>query len=242
MAKRVLARIKRLRIKEQVFEQLRDQIIAGTWPPGSKIPSENDLTRSLGVSRVSVREALHMLASLGLLHMRQGEGTFVKEFSGAVQFNSLFPMIALDKTDILHVLEYRRIMERGTVALVVERAGEKEVAELERAYAAMTANAGNIHTFARADLDFHLALAKATLNPIVIKVNDIIKSVLGASMDGIVGALGVDDGLLYHKKILDAIKARDAALAESLMEEHVTRTIKRLATKKGKGKPHGDTR
>jgi GntR family transcriptional repressor for pyruvate dehydrogenase complex len=233
MAKKTLTRVRRIRVKEQVFEQLRDQILNGVWTPGSKIPSENALTKRLGVSRVSVREALHMLASLGLLEMRQGGGTFIKEYSGEIHFNPLFPMLALDKIDVMHVLEYRRIMERGTVSIVVEKAGEKEIGEMEAAYNRMTLQKGDVHGFAKADLDFHLALAKAAGNPIITKVNDIIRSVLGVSMDCIVSALGVSDGLLYHRKILDAIKARDARLAESLMEEHVIRTIQRLETEKG---------
>ncbi len=230
MVKSSLARVKRAKIKEQVFLQLRDQIVRGAWTPGTKIPSENVLTRKLGVSRVSLREALHMLASLGLLESRQGGGTFVKAYSGEILFNPLFPMIALDKTDILNVLEYRRIVEKGTAALVAEKAGEKEIGELEAAYRKMTLAKGKVHDFARADLDFHLALARATGNPIVSKVNDIIKSVLSASMDRIVSSLGVSDGLSYHRRILDAIKARNAGLAESLMEEHLLGTIRRLKT------------
>jgi GntR family transcriptional repressor for pyruvate dehydrogenase complex len=226
-----LARVKRTRIKEQIFEQLRDQIVRGAWPPGTKIPSENELTKRLGVSRVSLREALHMLASLGLLESRQGGGTFVKAYSGEILFNPLFPMIALEKTDILNVLEYRRIVEKGTAGLAAEKAGAKEIEALEDAYREMTRVQGNAHAFARADLDFHLALARATGNPIIIKVNDIIKSVLSASMDRIVSSLGVSDGLSYHRRILAAVRAHDALSAESLMEEHLARTIRRLKVK-----------
>ena len=106
-----LAIVKKSRIKEQIFDQLRDQIVRGAWKPGSKIPSENVLTRQLGVSRVALREALQSLASLGLLGSRQGGGTFVREYSAEIHFNPLFPMIALDRTDVLNVLEYRRILD-----------------------------------------------------------------------------------------------------------------------------------
>jgi GntR family transcriptional repressor for pyruvate dehydrogenase complex len=223
-----LARVKRAKIKEQIVVQLRDQIVRGAWPPGSKIPSENELTRQLGVSRVSLREALQNLASLGLLESRQGGGTYVKEYSGEILFNPLFPMLALDKTDVLNVLEYRRIVEKGTAALVAQKARTKDIEELEAAYQEMMWQKKDAHAFARADLDFHLALARATGNPIVIKVNDIIRNILSVSMDKIVLSLGVSDGLSYHRRILDAIKAHDAGLAESLMEEHITKTIKRL--------------
>jgi len=230
--KPALARVKRAKIKEQIVEQLRDQIVRGVWTPGSKIPSENELTRRLGVSRVSLREALQNLASLGLLESRQGGGTYIKEYSGEILFSPLFPMLALDKTDVLNVLGYRRIVEKGTAALVAEKAGTKEIEELEAAYQEMLRQQQDAHAFARADLDFHLALARATGNPIVIKVNDIIRNILSVSMDKIVLTLGVSDGLSYHRRILDAIIAHDAGLAESLMEEHILKTIKRLQTEK----------
>lgn len=69
-----LETIKRESVKEQVFAQLRDQIMKETWKAGCKIPSENELAEGMGVSRVSVREGLQMLVTLGLLETRHGEG------------------------------------------------------------------------------------------------------------------------------------------------------------------------
>ncbi len=228
-----LTPVQRSGVKHQVFEQLRDRIMQRTWPPGAKIPSENALAQALGASRVSIREALHMLSSLGLLETRHGGGTYVREYSGEVFLNPLLPMLALDTLDILYVLEYRKIVEKGIVSLVVERAGDPEIAELEDAYRAMQATRNDPKAFAEADLRFHLTLAKATQNPVVAKVNDVITNVLKVSMYGIVGSLGAKDGLYYHRRILNAIKARDGSEAESLMEQHIERTIQRLKRKRG---------
>ena len=74
-----LKSVRRTGIKQQVFEQLRNDIVRGTWPPGNRLPSENELGVKFGCSRISVREALHMLASLGLVEMRHGDGTFVAD-------------------------------------------------------------------------------------------------------------------------------------------------------------------
>ncbi len=224
-----LTRVRRKSVRAQVFEQLRDQIMSQVWRPGTKIPSENTLSETLGVSRVSVREALQMLASLGLVEMRQGGGTFVREYAAELFLNPLTPMLALEKTDVVHVLEYRRVVEKGIVSLVVERAGDVEVARLEGAYRTMEDARADGHAFARADLEFHLALAHATQNPVIIKINEVIKSVLSASMESIVDVLGIEDGLHYHRRILDAIIARDRVTAEELMQEHVERTIDRYA-------------
>jgi GntR family transcriptional repressor for pyruvate dehydrogenase complex len=215
-------------VKQQVFEQLRDGIVRGTWSAGTRLPSENELSAKLGCSRISIREALQMLASLGLVQTRQGGGTSVRPYAGEVLLSPLLPMLALERTDIRHVLEYRRIMERGCVALAVERAGDAEIAELEAACEAMRKSTQNLEAFARADLEFHLALARASKNPVLVKVNSVIRDILSASMEEIVRALGTRDGLDYHRRILTALKARDAEGAMALMEEHVTRTIERL--------------
>jgi GntR family transcriptional repressor for pyruvate dehydrogenase complex len=223
--------VRRTRIKQQVFEQLRDGIVRGSWPAGARLPSENELVAKLGCSRISIREALHMLASLGLVETRHGGGTFVRPYSGEVLLSPLLPMIVLERTDILHVLEYRRIVEPGSVALAVARAGEADVAELERACGSLRASTQNLTAFARADLEFHLVLARASKNPVLAKVNSVIHDVLSASWEEIVHALGTRDGLYYHHRILKALKARDAVAAVALMEEHVTRTIDRLKEK-----------
>jgi GntR family transcriptional repressor for pyruvate dehydrogenase complex len=234
MTRAHLTRVQRAGVKNQVFEQLRNQILERKWPPSAKLPSENALAVALGVSRVSIREALHMLASLGLLETRHGGGTYVREYSGELLFSPLLPMLALDTLDILHVLEYRKIMEKGIMSLVVKRAGQAEIEELEYAIVAMSEHRNDARAFAQADLSFHLALAKATGNPVVIKVNAVITDILKVSMYGIVDSLGTRDGLYYHRRILDAINAQDGPLAESLMEEHVERTIQRLKRKRSK--------
>lgn len=215
-------------MKQQVFEQLRNDIVRGTWPPGTRLPSENELGVKFGCSRISVREALHMLASLGLVEMRHGDGTFVRPYAGEVLLSPLFPMIALERTDIHHVLEYRRIVEPGSVALAVARAGDAEIAELEKACDTLKASTQDLDAFARSDLEFHLCLARASRNPVLVKVNSVIRDVLSASWEEIVRTLGTRDGLHYHHLILDAVKARDSRAAVALMEEHVARTIDRL--------------
>jgi GntR family transcriptional repressor for pyruvate dehydrogenase complex len=220
--------VRRAGVKQQVFVQLRDGIVRGRWLAGARLPSEHELSAKLGCSRISIREAIQMLASLGLVQTRQGGGTFVSAYSGEVLLSPLLPMLALERTDLLSVLEYRRIMERGCAALAVERAGEAEIAELETAFAAMRASAQDLTAFAKADLEFHVALARATKNPVLVKVNSVIHDILSVSMEEIVRSLGTRDGLDYHRRILAALKARDAGATATLMEEHVVRTIERL--------------
>ena len=224
----MLKPINKKSVRGQVFWQLRDQILHRTWPPGSKLPSEKELSQTMGVSRVSIREGIQQLVSLGIAETRHGKGTFVRGLDGQVQFNALIPQLVLEDIDILHVLEYRRIVEKGAAALAAERATDQDMAEMEAVYDQMVQVRDNIAEFARADLEFHLVLAKATYNPIIIKVNSVLRSILEVSMENIVSTLGMEDGLHYHRLIIGAIRARDAQAAESIMQEHVDRTIVRL--------------
>lgn len=222
-------------VRGQVFRQLRDQLLRRTWPPGSKLPSEKELSQTMGVSRVSIREGIQHLVSLGILETRHGEGTFVRELGGGGQlhFNALLPLLVLDDIDILQVLEYRRIVEKGAAALAAERATDQDLAEMEAVYGQMVQLRDNVAEFARADLEFHLVLAKATGNPVIIKVNNVLRTILEISMENIVTTLKMEDGLHYHRLIIDAIRAHDAEAAESIMQEHVDRTIVRLKAEAG---------
>jgi DNA-binding FadR family transcriptional regulator len=233
MAIRPLRPIKKESVRVQVFRQLRDQVLRRAWAPGSKIPSEHELSRTMGVSRVSIREGIQHLVSLGILETRHGEGTFVRELGGEIYFNSLIPLMALDETDIFHVLEYRRIVEKGTAALAAERVTDQDLAEMEAVYDRMVRAQDDVAEFARADLEFHLAVAKATGNSVLIKVNNVLRSVLSVSMENIVSTLGVQDGLHYHRLLIEAVKSRNTQEAERLMEEHVVRTIDRLRREAG---------
>jgi GntR family transcriptional repressor for pyruvate dehydrogenase complex len=224
----------------QVFEQLKNQILKGVWKPGDKIPSEHELTELLGVSRISVREALHKLAALGLIETRQGGGTFVKRLTADLYMNSLIPMTFLTKNDIVDVLEYRHIMEKGIVGLVVDRADANDIAELQDLLEKMKKCKGRIEQHSNYDLDFHLALARMTRNPIIIKTNYIIKDILTSSMVDIVSLLGTALGIYYHSKILDAIKRRDKEKAQMLMEKHIRSTIDHvLRQRREEGTRHG---
>lgn len=210
----------------QVFEQMKNQILSGAWQPGSKIPSENQLSKMLGVSRISIREALQKMAALDLLEARQGEGTFIREAGADQRMNPLIPLMLLGKNDINDVLEYRRIIETGIIALVVERATADDIEELHGLLQRMRKVQGTIEEFAACDLEFHIALARMTRNPVIIKITSVIKDILSSSMADVVDVLGVQLGLHYHAQILAAVRSGDKKLAQKVMAEHIESTIK----------------
>lgn len=224
-----MKQLKRNNLSNQVFEQLKEEIITKRWPPGTKIPSENELTKMLGVSRVTIRGAIQRMAILGLLEIRQGEGTFVKELTPGIYMNSLIPLFYLDSPGTMEVLEYRKVMEVGSISLAVEKRTEEDLKKLEKSLEKMKMYKHDISKFAEEDLNFHLAIAESTRNSIIIRINYIIIDLLKRSMSDIVQSLGTADGLYYHQEIITALKERDALKAQELMKEHIQRTIQRIS-------------
>jgi GntR family transcriptional repressor for pyruvate dehydrogenase complex len=203
-------------------------IIEGHWLPGDKLPSESQLCEKLGVSRVSIRSALQSLEAQGLIETRRGEGSFVNHFNLSNQLDLLIPILSLDRTDIMDVLEYRIIMEPSIIRYVMERITPDDIKDLEQIYEKMEGSVGNIRKFASLDEQFHLKLIDVVSNKVIEKVYRILFEIFNSTWLEICEVLGVEDGLHYHFELIKAIKENDTNLATSLMFEHVERTHSRM--------------
>ncbi|MTI60441.1 MAG: FadR family transcriptional regulator [Firmicutes bacterium] len=217
---------KRESLSRQVFEQLKQQIITGKWEPGEKIPSENELSEMLNVSRVTIREALQTLVALDLLEKKQGEGTFVKELSGETYIDALLPtFVNLKRSKSFSVHEYRKIIEVGAIELVVERVTEEDIVELKKILDNMIKYKDDLERFALEDLNFHLTLCQITKNPIIEKANFLMKDYLKDTMLEIIKSMGSGDGIRYHGEIIKAIENKDKEAAKELMEKHLDNNL-----------------
>ncbi len=128
-----------------------------------------------GVSRVSVRTALKSLIAQGFLVSKQGEGTFVVDVSVDMNMDILVPIIGLDKTYILEVLEFRKILEVGIVPLIFENLTDDDLIYLERNVQKLEQTAEEqIGLITELDLDFHRMLCLISGNSLIIKVNRIL--------------------------------------------------------------------
>ncbi len=214
---------KKKSVSDTVFSELHRAIVSGAYKPGEKLPSENQLCRLLGVSRVSVRAALARLGSLGLVESRQGEGTFVCRASGAAPLNSMVPFAALSQLDRVNVSEFRRIVEVESAYLAADRA---DAAMVRRMYDAadMMDQAETNDEIARWDMEFHRLIAEATRNDIIIKVFDVLCETYLALLESNVMLLGAA-GAAYHRRITEAIELRSPLAARTAMLEHLNNTI-----------------
>ena len=204
-------------IREQVFDQLLSQITTGKWKPGEKIPSENELTSIMGVSRISVREAIQKLAAMDLVETYRGKGTFVKEFTTNNYLKSLTPMLLMTPGDILFVVEYRRILEVGIIDLYTRNTTERDIVFLSRTLDKMKQYyRTNLKKYTKYDLEFHMKLYEMTGNPFIIKISNLIYDILSAAMKEAVTERGAEEGIDFHSKMLEYIKTGDVPKLKKL--------------------------
>lgn len=216
----ILKNLRNKDIREQVFEQLLGQITTGVWHPGDKIPSENELASILGVSRISVREAIRKLGALDLAETFQGKGTFVKEFTATNYLKSLTPMLLLSRNDVRYIIEYRKILDVGIIDLYLKNVKESDIARLQEALDGMVRHRDNLAKYKAYDLRFHLILYEMTENPFILKVTNMIHDILDSSIGG--AALtekGAEEGIEYHSQILKCIRDRNKEGLEVVTRE-----------------------
>lgn len=210
-----------------IARYIRKNIQNGNWVVGEKIPSENQLCKELGVSRVSVRSALQQFIALGILESVHGKGTFL--ISSDLSVFAAPETAEITTAEHLQVmenfLEFRSIVEPEICARVAETASPELIAELERLLGVMQASIGKSESFVEADVNFHLEICKACGNPITFSVMQNIfhsRADLGFALNLASGYYG---GLYYHGLILDAFKKHDSKRAKSFMLEHLKRGI-----------------
>lgn len=216
------------RLYEQIVEQIEERILNGDLRPGDKLPSERELAEQFGVSRTAVREAVKALTQKGLLVVNVGRGTFVTDDTSEVVRHSLGLMMKIGQEESSkYLVEIREILEPEIAALAARRATEENINAMQECINIMDGSTDDVDTFIEADLDFHLGLAEGTHNPLILLLVDALIDLL---RDLRVRTSRVDGGLgraqSHHKKILQAIEARDVNAARAAMRQHLNQVRK----------------
>ena len=211
------------RLYEQIVEQIEESIREGRLKPGEQLLAERELAQQFGVSRTAVREAVKTLSEKGLVEAYSGRGTFVTSGRSQSMRNSLNSfMKSGDLQNSTYVAEMREILEPEFTALAAVRIGEQHLAMMREAVAVMDRSMEQPDAYIEADLDFHLALAEAAGNPLILSLLDSLVGVLREQRLGIFAVIGGPDrGQVHHKLILQAIEQRSAAKARKAMRAHL---------------------
>src|SRR5574341_442264 len=211
------------RLYQQIVEQIERRIIAGDLKVGDQLPSERELAEQFAVSRIAVREAVKALREKGLVEIRPGKGTFITNGTSGVVRNSLGLLIKFGSTDgSSNLVEVREILEPEIAALAATRITDEQIAAMSEAVGIMDTALDNVDVFVEADLDFHLALAQATQNPIIPLLMDSIIDLLREQRKRIALTKGgLQRGQYHHKRILDAVMRRDSEASRKAMQIHL---------------------
>ena len=221
----MLKPVEKQRVAEEIVEQLRELILTGQYPPGAKLPPERELAKRLGVNRASLREALKKLEHLGLVRIRQGDGTRVQNFmeTGGIELVShLLPLAPTSYPEIIpDMLEFRRLFGREVARLAAERAKPEHLDRLRELAERAKGDIDPTELF-ELDFEFYVALAAATGNRVIglliNTVRDAVKSYTAVLVHLTASADVVSE---HHRSLIAALEARDGSRAAEIADQYL---------------------
>jgi GntR family transcriptional repressor for pyruvate dehydrogenase complex len=211
------------RLYEQIVQQIEDLIMKGQLKPGDQLPAERELAQEFGVSRTAVREAVKTLREKGLVEAYTGKGTFVTDGTSQAIRQSLDLMMKIGQPgNLTYLAELRQILEPDIAALAATRSEEQHLATMREAIAVMDRSLHEPEAYIEADLDFHLSLAEAAANPLILALIDSVVGLLREQRMKIFAVEGGPErGQYHHKRILAATERRDPEAAREAMRAHL---------------------
>ncbi|WP_019631386.1 FadR/GntR family transcriptional regulator [Actinomadura atramentaria] len=215
---------------EQAAHRLRDQIAAGVWPVGAKLPGETTLARDLGVGRSTVREAIRVLAGAGLVRARQGAGVFVLAAEAAEGWPE-----RVRRASVAELYEIRLMVEVRAAELAAERRTDADLAALDRALAARDRAVadGTDEEYVDADIALHATAVAAAGNALLA---DLFTGFTPVLREGLLDLVRMIDarahdaahGAAAHAALVAAIRAGDPAAARTAVADELARTLAAL--------------
>lgn len=219
--------VKTSRLYEQIVQQVEDSILKGQLKPGDQLPAERDLAHSFGVSRTAVREAVKTLREKGLVEAYSGRGTFVTSGTSHSIRQSLDLMIRINPQEgSANLAELRLVLEPEIASLAAARIEEQLLSTMREAVAVMDRSLRDPDAYVEADLDFHLALAEAAGNSLILSLLDSIVGLLREQRSRIFNVDGGPErGQFHHKRILEAVLQGNPEAAREAMRAHLQQVL-----------------
>jgi GntR family transcriptional repressor for pyruvate dehydrogenase complex len=221
------------RMSEAIVDQIRGLIRSEQLRPGDRLPSERDLGERMGVSRVTIREAMRVLEAGGLIEIRVGArgGAVVTSPSSTKLGSGLADLMSLSPLTAGEVTEARQVFEVGIIPLVVERATEQDLTELREMVAQHQAALKNGEYGMPMSAAFHVRVAACTHNAAIeMLVHSFHGPLLMSLREAQVAApLMGHRGTNEHRDFVEAVAKHDVERAEEIMRTHLGRTARRVA-------------
>ena len=233
----MISPVKKMKMSEQILEQLRTMIQEGEFPPETKLPSENELAKMFGVSRAPVREAISVLVASGLVESRQGGGSYVNK----VLLVNMLDTVALEMIsaeEIYNLLELRTVIETEAAAFAATRHTSEDLLRIKAALDKFAITIQDDQEIGHeADFLFHEEIVAASKNSFIIQtvsnLRDLYKKTLNFSLKQNIG-LSRKRQQVYeeHLAIYEALEKRDAKAAAFYMKRHLINARIKLGDKR----------
>ncbi len=224
-------KIVKTRLADQVAEKIQEMIAKGIYKAGDKLPVEKQLAEMFSVSRITVREACVKLKIMGIVDIRQGEGTFVRAVTPESFMKPLLPMLILDQSqsdpleNLYNIYDARCVIEMKTAELAAKNATEKDLDALGSILSQLEENIKNkdFTSYDKNDFLFHLQIAKCSKNPILYTILELIQDLLRYSIEAVSDAPDAkDNSMRYHRDLFQLIQNREIHAAGRCMFEHLS--------------------
>lgn len=204
-------------LSQKIVSQVTDAIVKGELKPGDRIAPERELATMFGVSRTAIRDAVKILSGRGVLQVRHGVGIFVSdapsEVAGLMEFAG---------ADLRELFEIRQTLETQAAGWAASRGADEQLDRLRKIVEDAWEHTNDLQVLAERDAQFHVAVAEASQNLVLVKVMWMLLDALQTSRHA---SLSIPkrpvDSLREHEQIVKAITAHDEAQARELMHEHL---------------------
>jgi DNA-binding FadR family transcriptional regulator len=220
-------------LTDRVTSMLRDDIISGKYEPGRKLPPSKDMSEAFGVSITVIREALSRLKSDGLIASHQGKGVFVENDAKARPFRLSTPTGA--QPSLQHIFELRMAVEMQAAILAAERRRPSDLKAMSGCLKLMEPSTNTFKRAVESDIAFHLAIAEATQNPLIVSFMQFLQPHLYESISQAranSAQKSTTELIAYkdHCAIYEAITAHDPHRARLATRRVLERSLRRLSS------------
>lgn len=218
-----------VRLYQRIVQQVEEAIASGQLKPGQRLPSERDLVAQFGASRPTVREALRVLESNGLVRSRPGDpnGPEILPFSPNGLAKQMTRLVQVEEMSIAELVSFRMILDGSASLLAARLRSQEELASMDETIAVMEAAIEKgYHEFSEADVAFHDVVALASRNALIQVCNKVVRGVvLSLISDKVTRANNskalMRESLQHHREVLEAIRLRDGAAAASISRQNL---------------------
>ena len=212
---------------DSVIETVRDLLLTRQLKRGDRLPNELELTKKLSTSRGSIREAMKVLSSFGIVEIKRGDGTYISHSMSNRLFDHLVFQMILSDADKKMLTELREMIEIGIVKLVVANATDQDFSGIREEHARMAESVDkgvtDAKTLTALDLAFHHAVGRATKNELIRKVYEFTLDLFAPSIEETHRRPDNSrNALRSHANILAGLETRDRERAETAVRESIT--------------------